>query len=136
MQGEMIRTATLLGRVLLALIFVASGLVKAFDAARAAESMTTKGLPMASVLLWVAIACELVGALSLVLGFRARAGAALLLIFLVPTTLIYHNFWSLAGGERILQMLQFLKNAGIMGGLLLVCAYGAGPMSLDARSRR
>jgi uncharacterized membrane protein YphA (DoxX/SURF4 family) len=136
MQGEVIRTATLLGRVLLALIFLASGIIKASDSARAAESMTAKGIPMASLLLWIAIACELLGALSLVLGFRARAGAGLLLLFLIPTTLVFHNFWSLTGGERTLQLLQFLKNAGIMGGLLLVCAYGAGPMSLDARSRR
>ncbi|HZM69498.1 MAG TPA: DoxX family protein [Candidatus Cryosericum sp.] len=136
MQGEMIRITTLLGRVLLSLVFVASGLIKAFDSTRAAESMTAKGIPMASALLWIAIACELLGALSLVLGFRARAGAALLLLFLIPTTLVFHNFWSLAAGERTVQLLQFLKNAGIMGGLLLVCAYGAGPLSLDARSRR
>ena len=127
---------TLLGRILLALVFVASGLIKILDPARATESMTSKGIPMASLLLWGAIAFELLGALSLLLGFRARAGAVLLLLFLVPTTLLYHDFWGVAGNERTMQLLQFLKNAGIMGGLFLVCAYGAGPLSLDARARR
>jgi putative oxidoreductase len=136
MQGGLIRFSTLLGRFLLALIFVVSAFIKMLDAARAAESMAQKGIPMASVLLWGAIVFELAGALSLIAGFRARAGAVLLLLFLIPTTLIFHDFWSLTGAERTLQLLQFLKNTGLMGGLLLVCAYGAGPLSLDARARR
>jgi uncharacterized membrane protein YphA (DoxX/SURF4 family) len=136
MQGEMIRFSTLLGRILLALIFVASATLKMLEPGRAAESMVAKGMPMATVLLWGSIAFEFLGSLSLIAGYKARLGAGLLILFLVPTTLIFHNFWSLAGGERTLQLLQFLKNAGIIGGLLLVCAYGAGPLSLDARARR
>ena len=136
MSGGMIRLTTLLGRVLLAAIFLVSGSGKLMDPAGTSAYMASKGIPMATFLMWGSLSFELLGALSLILGFRARIGALLLILFLIPTTLIFHNFWGLAGNERMLQMLNFLKNAAIMGGLLLVCAYGAGPLSLDARRRR
>ena len=136
MNGQLIRTCTLLGRFCLALIFFVSAAGKASDLSGTAAYMASKGVPSAGLLLWGALACEIVGALSLLLGFRARFGALLLLIFLIPTTLIFHNFWSVAGADRTAQMLQFLKNTAIAGGLLLVSAYGSGPVSLDARRRR
>ena len=136
MSGGMIRLLTLLGRLCLAAIFFVSAFGKMSDIAGTTGYMASKGIPMAGVLLWAALFCEIVGALLLVVGFRARLGAFLLVLFLVPTTFVFHNFWSLAGQERTAMLLQFLKNLGIIGGLLLVCAYGAGPLGLDARRRR
>ena len=136
MNGGFIRICTLLGRICLAAIFFVSAAGKMSDIAGTTGFMASKGIPMAGLLIWGALACEIIGGLLVLVGFRARFGAFLLLLFLIPTTLIIHNFWGVAGQERTAQMLQFLKNVAIMGGLLLVCAYGAGPLGLDARRRR
>jgi putative oxidoreductase len=136
MNGAFIRVLTLAGRIALALIFFVSAASKLSDFAGNAARMAARGLPAAQVLLVGACALEIVGAALVVLGLRARIGAWMLIVFLVPTTIVFHNFWAAAGtGERLAQMLQFLKNLSILGGLLLVAAYGAGPLSLDARRR-
>jgi putative oxidoreductase len=135
MNGTLIRLSTLLGRIGIALIFLVSGAELAADFAGTAAALTSKGIPAASVMLLGALAFELGGSVLVLLGFRARLGALLLLLFLLPTTLLFHNFWASTGAEGKSQMMQFLKNLGIMGGLLLLCAYGAGPLSLDARRR-
>ena len=88
------------------------------------------------VLLPAAAVLELAGGLSLLLGFRARLGALALVLFLVPTTLIFHNFWAYQGPEAQNQMIHFMKNLALMGGLLVVVGLGAGPCSFDASSGR
>jgi putative oxidoreductase len=78
-----------------------------------------------------AVAVEVVGSLSLLLGYRTRAVGWLLFLFMIPTTLIFHtNF----GDPN--QMIHFLKNVSIMGGLLYVARYGAGRSSMDAGLER
>ena len=75
--------------------------------------------------MWIvlgAILLKLLGALMLILGWHLRLGAVFLLVFLVPTTIIMHDFWHLAGSEGLLQTIMFLKNLAIVGGLLLVLA--------------
>jgi putative oxidoreductase len=91
---------------------------------------------MAKYMLALALCFEIAGAVMVLLGWRARFGALLLVLFLIPTTLVYHDFWILTGVQRTAQMLQFLKNLSIIGGLLMVCAYGSGPLGLDGRRRR
>ncbi len=125
------RYASVAGRALLALIFVLSGFGKIFDWSGTAAYMAAKGMPLIPLFLAGAIAVEVLGGLSVLLGFQARWGALALFLFLVPTTLIFHNFWALADMERRIQMIMFLKNLAIMGGLLLVVSRGAGPLSLD-----
>ncbi|MEO0868550.1 MAG: DoxX family protein, partial [Cyanobacteria bacterium J06642_11] len=71
---------------------------------------------------------ELLGGISLIIGYQAQIGAILLLVFLIPATLMFHN--PIADPT---QMIQFMKNLAIMGGLLMVVAFGAGPISLDRR---
>ena len=127
------RITTLAGRILLALIFLASGLGKVGDWSQTAGYMASKGMPLVPFFLAGAILLEVGGGLSVLLGFRARIGAAALIVFLVPATLIFHNFWALQGMERQVNMIMFLKNLAIMGGLLLVVAFGARRPSLDAR---
>ena len=83
-----------------------------------------------------AIAFELGGGLSLLLGYRARLGALALFLFLIPVTLVFHNFWTYPPEQQQVQMLFFLHNLTLMGGLLLVMTYGPGPLSLDLRNRR
>jgi uncharacterized membrane protein YphA (DoxX/SURF4 family) len=76
-------------------------------------------------LLLVATLMEWGGALLLLLGIKERFGAALLLIMLIPTTILYHQFWFIEGGEKELQQVMFLKNLAILGGLILVLIHGA-----------
>jgi len=89
---------------------------------------------MVSLFLAGAILCEVLGGLSVLVGYRARIGAAALIVFLIPASLIFHDFWTLEGMEQQVQMVMFMKNLSIMGGLLLVMSLGTGPFSLDDRS--
>ncbi|MBM4338688.1 MAG: DoxX family protein [Deltaproteobacteria bacterium] len=117
---------SLIGRVLLVLIFLNSGIGKIGNFEGTAQYMAKFGMPYTSFFLFGAIVFELVGSLSIILGYFTRFGALLILIFLVPTTLIFHtNF-----GDRI-QMIMFMKNVSMFGGCLLLFATGAGRLSLD-----
>lgn len=129
------RASALFGRFLLALIFVLSGVTKISGWPQNAAYMAAKGFPIVSVMLAGAIFVEIVCGLALLAGFRARLAAGILFAYMIPTTLIFHNFWALQGPERLDNMVHFLKNLSIMGGLLMVVALGAGALSLDARRR-
>ena len=123
----------LLGRVLLALIFILSGFHKLTGLDGTAAYMAMHGLPMPQVLLVATIAVELGGGLMLLLGWHARIAAAALFLFLIPTTLIFHAFWAVNPSDVMAlqnQMNHFMKNLAIMGGMLYVLAYGSGPLSL------
>jgi putative oxidoreductase len=133
---EMSRFGTLVGRILLALVFLVSGTAKILDPAGTSQHMAAQGMQHVSVFLVAAAALELAGALSLLLGWHARLGAGLLILFLVPTTLVFHDFWSFTGSERTQQMIQFLKNLSILGGLFYAATVGAPVLSLDARRAR
>jgi len=89
-------------------------------------------LPAARLLAVTAACVELIGGLSLLLGVGASAGAVLLAVYLIPTTLVFHDFWRVAGPDRQMQMIQFMKNLAIEGGLLYPAVFGAGALSLDA----
>jgi putative oxidoreductase len=136
MNGGLVRLTTFLGRVCLALIFFVSAAGKMADYGGTVGHMTEQGLPMAKYLLAGALVFEIAGGLMVLFGWRTRFGALLLVLFLIPTTLVYHDFWAYTGVARTTQTLQFLKNLAIIGGLLMVCAYGSGPLGLDGRRRR
>lgn len=119
---------TLMGRVLLGLMFLISGLHKIVDPQGTQQYMSMMGMTWMTTLFYIgAVAVEVAGSLSLLLGYRAKAGGWLLFLFLIPTTLIFHtNF----GDPN--QTIHFLKNLSIMGGLLYVAGFGAGRYSMDA----
>ena len=123
------------GRGLLSVIFLLAGVMKFVNWQQTAEHMAAKGMPLVNVLLPIAAAVEVLGGLSLLLGLRARVGALVLFLFLIPATLIFHNFWAHSGAEQANQMMHFMKNVAIMGGLLMVVGLGSGPLSLDGRPR-
>jgi putative oxidoreductase len=125
------KNTVLIGRILLSLIFLISAAGKLFNFNGTAGMMSAKGFPVASLFLVGALAFELLGGLSVLTGYRARLGAAALIIFLIPTTLIFHNFWAYQGMEQQMQAAMFLKNLAIAGGLALVIAFGPGPLSVD-----
>lgn len=123
-----------LGRVLLALIFVAAG--PSHFAKSTWDYAARQGVPATSILVPIAGALALIGGLSVALGFYARIGALLLALFLIPVTLWMHAFWHVADPMmHQLQQVQFMKNVAIFGASLLLMYFGAGPISLDARSK-
>ncbi|PQJ35815.1 DoxX family protein [Salinibacter sp. 10B] len=111
----------LVARLLLGLIFVMSGITKITGFAGTQQYMASHGIPATAVLLVGAIVVEVLGGLSIILGLWARVGATALVLFLIPATLIFHTDF----GQQT-QMIMFLKNLSIMGGLLLVMAFGTG----------
>lgn len=117
-------------RIFLSLIFLISGIrnLVNFDAMLA--YMAEFGVRYAVFFLLVAILILLLASLSLIFGYKARWGAGLLIVFLVPATLIFHLDFS-----SNLQIIQFLKNLGLIGGLMLIVEYGPGPLSFDNRVR-
>ncbi|MGH8524377.1 MAG: DoxX family protein [Gammaproteobacteria bacterium] len=121
----------LVGRVLLALIFIGSGFSKITGFADTAAYMAGKGMPMVEVLLIIAILIELGGGLLLALGYKARWAALAIFLFLIPATLIFHDFWAVDPEQVKMQLIQFQKNLAIMGGMLYVVFNGPGRMSLD-----
>jgi len=116
----------LIGRILLALIFLKSGIGKVENFSGTAQYMAGYGMPYPSFFLFGAIFFELVGSISVILGLFMRLGAALILIFLIPTTLIFHNIF-----VDPKMMIHFMKNASIFGGFLILLAGGGGRYSLD-----
>src|SRR5262245_44542918 len=99
--------APLAGRILLATIFLLSGLTKFTDWNGTAQYMASHGLPMIPVLLPVAGFVEIAGGLAILLGAQARVAAMLLFLYLIPTTFVFHNFWGLSGAEYVNQMHHF-----------------------------
>lgn len=118
-------------RVGLGLIFLASGVGKLAGWSGTVGYAASKGVP--EFLLVGAVALELLGAASLLSGWRTRWGVTALIVFLVPVTAVFHGPWTVQGAEVQAQVIQFLKNLSIAGGLLAVAAAGPGAFSLDAR---
>lgn len=126
----------LAGRILLVLIFLLSGMSKLSGWSGTVGYLASKGIPAIPMFLSLAIIIEVVGAVSVVLGYQARWGALILFLYLIPVTLIFHNFWALNGQLREIQMINFMKNISIMGGLLLIASFGPGLVSFDAHAAK
>ena len=112
-------------RICLSAIFIWSGINKIINPAAAIENMSAHGMPLTSIFLVGAIALEILGGFSVLLGIKARWGAAMLIIFLVPATLIFHTNFSTE-----LEQAMFLKNLAMLGGLLMLIQYGGGDLVL------
>lgn len=120
-----------LARLCLAAVFLLSGLGKLMDYHGNEAYMLSKGMTMIPFFLYAAAFAELAGGLSVALGIKTRGGALLLLLLMIPTTLIFHDFWNVEGGGRQLEMIMFLKNTSICGGLMYVLCCGPGSWAFD-----
>jgi putative oxidoreductase len=121
---------TLAGRILLAIMFVMAGLNKVMNPQATQQYMAAMGITMATGLFYMgAIMVEVGAGLGLLLGYRTRIAAGVLILFMIPATLIFHTDFSDQN-----QMVHFMKNLAMTGGLLYVLIYGAGQISLDRRS--
>lgn len=123
-----------LGRVLLCTIFLMSAVGNKIPNFGAVAAVMEKvGVPAPTVLLAGAIVFLLVGSVSVILGYKARFGAALLAVFLVLASYYFHAFWKLDGKDQQEQTIQFMKNLSMFGAMLFIIANGAGPWSVDRR---
>ena len=118
--------AMLLGRILIVLIFLNSGIGKIENFQGTAQYMASHGMPYTNFFLVGAIFIELVGSITILFGFFTRFGTVLLLIFLIPTTLIFHNIF-----VDPKMIVHFMKNMSMLGGCLILLSSGAGRFSLD-----
>ena len=124
-----------LGRFFFTLIFLMAG-ANHFSRQTIAFS-ASQGVPLASIAVPFSGVLAIAGGLSVLLGYRARLGARLIALFLVPVTLVMHKFWLVQDPMMAqIQMILFMKNVSMLGGALLISQLGAGPFSLDARRSR
>jgi len=128
--------AALVGRTLLGLLFVVSGVEKIGAFADTAVYMASAGLPAVKVLLVLAIIVEIGGGGAICFGWRTRLAAVAVLLFTVIVTMVFHRFWSAPPDQAIVQRLMFMKNVSIMGGLVMLFAFGPGTVALGFGGRR
>lgn len=121
----------LAARICLCIIFINSGIGKIFGFAGTAEMMAGQGLPIPEILLIFTIAFQLLGGLSLLLGYKVKIGSILLILFLIPATLVFHN--PIGNPD---ELNAFLKNIGLIGGLLMVIYAGAGALGVDTATEK
>jgi putative oxidoreductase len=95
--------------------------------------MAGKGIPFSEIALVITILIEIGGGLMLIAGWKARWAATAIFLWMIPVTLMFHNFWAADVAQYQNQFNHFLKNLCIMGGMLYVMAFGAGPLSVDNR---
>jgi len=122
----------LLGRILFSAIFILSifGHFSRFDIDYAA----LKGVPMANILVPLAGIIAFLGGQSVLLGYKARCGVWLIVLFLIPVTFWMHDFWNAADPlEAVMQQANFFKNLSMLGAALIISFFGTGPLSLDNR---
>jgi len=120
----------LVGRILIAVLFLPAGIQKIPGWDNTAAYMASKGVPMVSLLLFLTVIIEIAGPLMIMFGYRARLAAGIMFLWLIPLTLMMHNFWAADAAHMQIQTIMFFKNVALMGTMLLIVGLGSGPKSL------
>lgn len=124
----------LLGRILYSAIFLMSG--PGHFTQKSIGYAAAQGVPLASLAVPFSGALAIIGGLSILLGYKAKYGAWLLVLFLVPVTFMMHRFWGVADPMMaMMQQVNFMKNIAMLGAALLIAYLGTGPLSLDDKLR-
>lgn len=124
----------IIARILLAAIFIFAGLSKIGGFEGTVGYIASKGLPFPGLIAVLTIALEVLGGIAIVLGYKARIAGFLLAIFTILAAFIFHNFWDAPADQAYIQNIMFMKNMSMAGGLLLLTLFGAGKLSIDAKS--
>jgi putative oxidoreductase len=125
----------LVGRLFYAAIFLAT-FMSHFSKAAVGYAQA-QGVPLASIAVPLSGVIAIAGGLSIAAGYRAKWGAGLLILFLVPVTLLMHNFWAVKDPVMAqFQFAAFMKNLGLLGAAMLIIHFGSGPLSLDSLSKK
>jgi putative oxidoreductase len=128
-------TLALVGRILLASLFIPAGWGKIAGFAGTVGYATAAGMPMPQIGVAIGLLIELVGGIMLLVGFKTRWAALALALFTIVAAFFFHGFWSLPEAQQAMQKINFNKNVAITGGLLVLAAFGAGAFSVDGRRR-
>ena len=121
----------LVGRILIALLFIPAGFGKISGFAGTVVYATSVGMPMPTVAVAVGLLIELLGGLALLFGFGTRIAALALAVFTLAASFFFHAYWALPADQQMMQQLLFFKNVAVTGGLLAFAAFGAGAWSVD-----
>ena len=124
---------SLVGRLLLALLFIPAGFSKIGGFAGTVGYIASAGLPAPTLAAIVAIVVEVLGGVALVVGVGTRLAALALALFTVVAAFGFHAFWAVPADQQFMQQLLFYKNIAITGGLLVLAAFGAGAWSVDGK---
>ncbi|HET9136209.1 MAG TPA: DoxX family protein [Candidatus Kapabacteria bacterium] len=123
------KSVVLLGRILFSAIFIESA-IGHFSAQTIAYA-AGNGVPIADIVVPFSGILALIGGISVLIGYKARWGAWMLVAFLVPVTLMMHDFWNMTDPQASMNRVMFMKNISMLGGALLIAYFGAGPVSFD-----
>ena len=126
-------TLALLGRILIAALFIPAGWGKLMGFAGTVGYITSAGLPLPQVAAAVAVIVELGLGVLLLVGFKTRAVALVMAIFTVATAVFFHNYWAMPADKVMSNQMSFYKNLAIAGGMLAFAAFGGGRFSVDRR---
>lgn len=126
----------LLGRVLLAVLFLPSGVNKLLHLQDTIGAVSQAGVPYAQIAAPLAAAVETVGPILLIVGLLTRWAALMLIVFTAAAAYFFHHYWDMSGAARMSNQINFWKNVAVIGGLLYMVGFGAGRFAIDARRRR
>jgi putative oxidoreductase len=133
-EVTIMKYAVLFGRILFSLIFIIA--IAGHFSKQMIGYAAAQGVPLASITVPLSGVIALLGGLSVTLGYKAKWGAWLLVLFLAPVTVRMHNFWAVQDPMMaMMQQAMFMKNLSMLGAALLISYFGAGPLSLDARQK-
>jgi putative oxidoreductase len=132
MMSSVEKLVPVLGRFLLALVFVLAGFSKIWGLNATAAQMASHGIPLPNLLVYGVVALEFGGGLALMLGLFTRPIALIFAIYLLTLALVFHNYWAMPAAEMHAQQIAFMEHLAMLGGMLYVFCFGAGPVSLDA----
>lgn len=122
----------LTGRVLISLVFLMSGLGKVFQFDGQVAYAASQGVPFASLAIMISIIAELAAVTMIIIGYKARLGALILFVWMIPVSIMLHAFWNIEDAmAQQMHMIMFMKNLAMMGAMLLIMAFGPGPKSIN-----
>ncbi len=128
--------APLVGRILLAFIFLQSAFDKVLNYSKTLALMGARGMSEPHLLLPVAIAVLFIGGIMILIGWKAQWGALALIVFMIPATLYFHGYWTYPQPLQLSQFHHFVKNLAIIGALCLMVGMGSGALSVDGSESR
>jgi putative oxidoreductase len=120
-----------IARILLSALFLLSGFNKIAHFGASSQMIKGMGVPFASLATGIAILIEIGGAVAIIAGWKTKLAAWVQFVYLIPVTFMIHNFWASPAAMQQDQMVHFMKNLGIMGGLLILAGRGPGASAID-----